>query len=153
MDNLAVILARSERMPEAEQLEDQTLQIQLRVYGRENLGTINSMINVAAMQAQLEHLDAAEKGFREALELEKKILGPDQPEAALTAYDLADVLAARGQREEALSLLQQAIEHGLQPRSLLTIGQDPDFNSLHSDPRFKALVAHAKELASGQKAD
>jgi serine/threonine protein kinase len=153
MDNLAVILARSERMPEAEQLEDQTLQIQLRVYGRENLGTINSMINVAAMQAQLEHLDAAEKGFREALELEKKILGPDQPEAALTAYDLADVLAARGQREEALSLLQQAIEHGLQPRSLLKIGQDPDFNSLHSDPRFKALVGHAKEIASGQKVD
>ena len=153
MDNLAVILARSERLPEAEQLEDQTLQIQLRVYGRENLGTINSMINVAAMQAQLDRLDAAEKGFREALELEKTILGPDQPETALTAYDLADVLAARGQREEALSFLRQAIEHGLHPRTLLKIGQDPDFNSLHRDPRFKALVAHAKELASGQKAD
>ena len=54
---------------------------------------------------------------------------------------------------EALSLVRQAVDHGLQPRMDLDIEKEPLFNSLHGDPRFAALVAHAKERAAAQKAN
>jgi hypothetical protein len=50
----------------------------------------------------------------------------------------------------ALSLLGQAVDHGLPPRVELGIETDPMFNSLHSDRRFAALVAHAKKLANAR---
>jgi len=151
MDNLVGTLSREGKLAEAEQLEQETLKIQRRVFGLENLGTISSMMNLAAVQAEMGRYDEAENGFRQALELEKRVLGPDQPETALTTYNLACVLARRGRREEALSLLRQAVDHGLQPRIDLKIEKEPDFDSLHGDPRFTALVAHAKERASEQR--
>jgi serine/threonine protein kinase/tetratricopeptide (TPR) repeat protein len=151
MDNLAVVLAREGKLVEAEKLEQETLEIQLRIFGPENLGTISSMINVADMQLDMGRYEEAEKGFRRALELEKRVLGPDQPETALTLYNLACIDASRGQPDEALSLLRQAVDHGLHPRIDLKIEKDPYFKSLQDDPRFAALVAHAKERAAVQK--
>jgi tetratricopeptide (TPR) repeat protein len=153
MDNLAVVLAREGKLLEAEKLEQETLEIQLRIFGLENLGTISSMINVADMQMDMGRYEEAEKGFRRALELEKRVLGPDQPETALTIYNLACILASRGQPDETLSLLRQAVDHGLHPRIDLKIEKDPYFQSLQDDPRFAALVAHAKERAAVQKAN
>jgi hypothetical protein len=46
-DNLAVILQLDGLLAEAEKVEGETLEIQLRVFGRENLGTISSIINMA----------------------------------------------------------------------------------------------------------
>jgi hypothetical protein len=57
-------------------------------------------------------------------------------------------LARKGNRDEVLSLLREAVDHGLPPRFALGIGGDSDFRSLHGDPRFAALVAHAKERAA-----
>jgi eukaryotic-like serine/threonine-protein kinase len=151
MDDLAIILSNAGRLDEAEKLEEETLEIQLRVYGRENLGTINSMINVAAMKMDLGRTEEAEKGFRELLELEQRVLGPNQPETAITIYNLAELAAQRGHADQALSLLGQALDHGLHPRDALKIERDRYFNSLHGDPRFAALVAHAKELAAAHK--
>jgi eukaryotic-like serine/threonine-protein kinase len=151
MDNLAVMLSNAGRLDEAEKLEEDTLEIQLRVYGRENLGTINSMLNVAAMKMDLGRTEEAEKNLRELLELEQRVLGPNQPETAITIYNLADLAAQRGHADEALSLLGQALDHGLHARGALKIEKDPYFNSLHGDPRFAALVAHAKALAAAHK--
>jgi serine/threonine protein kinase/tetratricopeptide (TPR) repeat protein len=153
MDNLAINLARSGKLAEAEKLEKDTLAIELRVFGRENLGTISSMINLAAMNMDLGNDDEAEKEFREALQLEKHILGPDQPETALTAYNLAEILARRGQTDEALSLIGQAVDHGLHPRIDLKIEKEPNFASLHRDPRFATLVARAKQRAAALSSD
>lgn len=111
------------------------------------------MMNVAAMQMDMGQLEDAEKAFRQALALEERVLGPSQPETALTTYNLTCILARRGQTEESLSLLRQAIDHGLQPRVDLKIEKAPDLESLHGDPRFAALVVHAKEIAASQKAD
>jgi serine/threonine protein kinase len=148
MDNLATVLAREGRLAEAEALEQKTLEIQLRVFGRENMGTISAMINVAGIQLDQGRYEEAEKGFRQALDLEKSVLGPDQPETALTMYNLACILARRGESDEALSFLRQAVDHGLHPRVDLKIEREPDFNPLHGDPRFAALVARAKQRAA-----
>jgi len=146
------MLARSNRLADAEKLERETLEIQFRVFGRENLGTISSMINMADIERDMGRDEEALKLYGETLDLEQRVLGPDQPETAVTRYSLACILARRGQTEEALSALRQAIDHGLHPRMDLGIEKEPFFNSLHGDPRFAALVAHAKERAAAQAA-
>ena len=56
-----------------------------------------------------------------------------------------------GDRDEALSLLREAIDHGLPPKYDLELNGDDDLKSLDGDPRFVALVAHAKQQAVLQK--
>jgi non-specific serine/threonine protein kinase/serine/threonine-protein kinase len=153
MDNLSVALDHEGKLAEAEKLERETLDIQLRVSGLENLGTISSMINLGDIERDLGHDEEAEKLYRQALEVEGRVLGPDQPETAETAYSLACVLVRRGQIGSGLSLLRQAVDHGLQARADLGIEKEPYFESLHGDPRFAALVAHAKERASARNAN
>lgn len=153
MDNLAVILLYEGRLEEAEKLERDTLEIQRRVYGPENLTTIHYMMNEAEIKGDMGAYEEAEKMSRDLLDLERRVLGPDRPETAETTYSLASMKAKQGQTEEALSLLRQAIDHGLLPREALGIGEDPELKALHGDPRFAALVSHAKERAAVQKAN
>jgi hypothetical protein len=84
--------------------------------------------------------------------LEQRILGPEQPETAVTRYSLACIQTRRGLKDEALTNLEYAIDHGLQPRMDLQIEKDPFLNSLHGDPRFAVLVAHAKKVAQSKTA-
>ena len=70
----------------------------------------------------------------------------EQGETAITKYDLASVLLRKGQKDEALSLLEDAANH-LTPRIALGLGSDPLFVSLHDDPRFVALIAQVKKKA------
>ena len=153
MDNLAVTLTHEGKLAEAEKLERETLEIQLRVFGTENLGTISSMINLADIQRDMGHDEEAQKLYSQTLDLESRVLGPDQPETAVTRYSLACILARRGQTEDALSVLRQAVDHGLQPRIDLQIEKEPYFKPLQGDPRFTALVAHAKKRAATEKAN
>jgi hypothetical protein len=90
--------------------------------------------------------------YREALDVEQRILGPAQPETAVTRYGLACILARGGHTDEAFSNLQYAIDHGLQPRMELQIEKDPLLRSLHGDPRFAGLVAHANKVAQSKTA-
>jgi eukaryotic-like serine/threonine-protein kinase len=152
MDNLAIMLAEDHRPAEAEKLEQEALKIHLRVFGSENLSTINSLINLGEFRRDLHEDEDAERSFHQALEIEGRVLGPDQPETAATKYDLATILAHKGQVEAALSLVRQAVDHGLPPRIASAIGNDPLLNSLHGDPRFAALVAQVKERAAVQEA-
>jgi len=92
--------------------------------------------------------EEALKLYAKMLDLEQRVLGPEQHETAVTRYSLACILARRGHMDEAVSNLQYAIDHGLQPRMDLQIEKDPLLSSLHGDPRFAALVAHAKERAA-----
>jgi hypothetical protein len=48
--------------------------------------------------------------------------------------------------------LQEAVDGALTPRLDLAIEKNPDLKSLHGDPRFGPLVAHAKERAAAHKA-
>ena len=57
-------------------------------------------------------------------------------------------MAVQARREEAISLLSEAVGHGLHSSTGLDMDKDPDLKTLHGDPRFAALVAHAKERAA-----
>jgi tetratricopeptide (TPR) repeat protein len=93
----------------------------------------------------------AEKLFRETLDIQRRLLGPEHPDTATSAYNVACMLARRGNRDEALSLLREAVDHGLPAGLDLAIEKDPDLKSLHGDPRFAGLVAHAKERAAAMQ--
>lgn len=153
MNNLAILLLKQHRLEEAEKLQEETLEIQRRVSGPENLSTIHYMMNVAEIKGAMGTDDEAEKLSLQLLDLEHRVLGPDSPEGAQTTYNLATLKAKHGHLDEAFSLLRQAIDHGLLPREALALADDPYLQLLHADPRFAALVAHAKERASAQNAN
>jgi len=146
--NLANVLNREGHYAEAEKLYRETLELQRHVLGLEHLETLRSMMNLGAVLMSEGHYSEAEKLDRETLELQRRVLGPEHPEAAISTYNLACIAAHRGRRDEALLLLREAVDHGLQPSLDLGIDKDPDLKSLHGDPRFAALVAHAKERAA-----
>ena len=58
------------------------------------------------------------------------------------------ILFLQGKRGEAIAVLRDAVEHGLGPGLLSQIAEDEDFNSLHGDLRFEALVAKIKKPAA-----
>jgi pentatricopeptide repeat protein len=118
----------------------------------ENLSTIHSMLNLGDFQRDLHHDEDAEKSFHRVLDVTGHVLGPDQPEAAAANYDLATVLVHEGRVEEALSLLRQAVDHGVPPRIASDMGNDPMLNSLHGDLRFAELVTYGKKRATGPNA-
>lgn len=152
-DNLAEMLADAGQFAEAEKVEQDCLKIEIQAFGRENVATIGSMITMADIQRDTGRDDEAQKQFEETLVLANRALGPDQPEGAVARHDFAELMARQGHTGDALSLLLQAVDHGLPPRMDLGIEKDPFFDSLHGDPRFAALVAHARQVAAQHSAN
>lgn len=149
MDTLALILLGENRLADADALESQALAIQRRLHGDENLDTIHYMMNEDAIQGLMGKDN--EQSLRQLLELQRRVLGPDQPEIAVTLYNLASAVAKKGHSSEALSLLRGSIDHGLLARDAAGIGEDPDLKPLHREPGFAALVAYAKKHSAGQR--
>ncbi len=148
MNNLSNTLNLEGRYADAEKLLRTTLDIKRRVLGPEHPETLRSMVNLATSMMHEGHYADAEKLERETLDIRRRVLGPDHPDTALSMYNLAIVEERAGKREEALRLLREAINHGLSAGNTLGIEKDPDFKSLHGDPRFTALVAEAQQHAA-----
>ena len=145
MGNLANVIADQGRYPEAVSLLRETLEIQRRVLGPEHPNTLLSASNLATILDDQGHYAEAEKLGRETLGIQRRILGPKHPDTTSTTYSLACYVARNGKRDEALALLREAIDNGYNNPQIPT---DPDLKSLQGDPRFNAIVAHAKELAA-----
>jgi hypothetical protein len=128
------------------------LEIHSRIDGRDNLGTVNAMTNLAGFYRDLGRYEDSEKEFRDALDIEARIFGPEQPETAQTKYDLASLLARKGQIRDALALLNEAVGHGLPPLVASRMDTDPFFVPLHNNPRFAELIARAKKPHTAQAA-
>ena len=76
---------------------------------------------------------------------------------ALCTYALARVAALRNRRSEATLLLEEALDHGLDPPTAQAIGKEQDFKLLQSDPKFEAILLridrqgnHGKGRAQGE---
>ncbi len=75
--------------------------------------------------------------------------GQNEPgELANAWYGFACGAALTGHRGEALGYLSNAVDHGFAASGWMET--DPDLQSLHSDPRFGALVAKARQSAATQ---
>jgi eukaryotic-like serine/threonine-protein kinase len=141
-------LQQEGRYAEAEKFDRGAVDIERRVLGPEHPETLRTNINLALTLSGEGHYAEAEEIDREVLNISRRVLGPEHPDTARTAYNLGCLAALQGRRNEALSLLRGAVDHGFRPFDDLAIENDPDLKSLHSDPRFAALVAHAKERAA-----
>ena len=148
MRNLAFSLSQQGRHSEAVKVLNDALAVASRVLGQKNPETLELMSLLGYTLAKEGRYVSGEKLLQEARDIQKRVFGSESREPAITTYNLACVAALRGQRNLALSLLREAVDHGLMPSQNLAISQDTDLKSLHGDPRFDALVAHAKERAA-----
>jgi len=148
MHSLATVLTNESHYAEAEKIFRETLDIQGRILGPEHPDTLVAMSNLANAVMGEGRYDEAEKLFRRTHNVQRRVLGPEHPNTAISAYNLGCIAAHLGRRYEALSLLREAVDHGLPPYADLGMDKDPDLKSLHGDPQFAALVAHAKERAA-----
>ena len=81
-------------------------------------------------------------------DLQRRVLGPDHPDTAETTYNLACIAARRGKNDDAFSLLQEALQHGLKPSVALEIASDASLKPLRTDARFSDLVRSAQQSAA-----
>jgi tetratricopeptide (TPR) repeat protein len=147
MNGLAAAMDDEGRHAEAEKLYRKVLDIRRRVLGPNHPDTLRSMNDLADALNHEGRYAEAEKLGRQALDLRRRVLGPNHPETANSTYTLACIMARQNRRNEALSLLQDAVEHGLPAYVVLGMDQDPDLKSLRGAPHFEALVAKVRQNA------
>ena len=152
MNNLAMALDYDGHHIEAEKLYEQTLDIRRRILGPEHQATLQSMNNLADALTKMGEYARAEALLSQTRDIQRRVLGPNDPDTALSTSNLGCVEAHLGKRTEAFSLLYEALDHGLPSWASKTLFTNCDLESLRGDPRFAALIAHAKERAvAGQK--
>jgi eukaryotic-like serine/threonine-protein kinase len=151
MSNLIGVLSEEGKYDEATRLARETVEIRRRVLGPEHPATLISMGNLAEALTLQGQYTEAEKLLTETLDTQRRVLPRDDPNAAINAYNLAGLELKLSRREQSFLLLRESIDHGLPMWVLRGIEHDPDFNSLHGDARFDALVAHAKERAGASQ--
>jgi eukaryotic-like serine/threonine-protein kinase len=147
MSMLALTMAKEGRYSEADKLQSQVIEIKSRVLGPTHTSTLQSM-EMAALGLNREGRYAdAEKMFHDVIDTAEKT---NQPATVAEAwYNFACAEAARGRSDEAFADLNHAIENGL--ISAGELSADPELTSLHSDSRFGAVVAKARETNSATK--
>lgn len=153
MNNLAIMLASDRRLAEAVALQKESLKRHLRRFGPENIGTVNAMLNLGEFERDAGQEDEAEGTMEKLLAIEQRAFAPDQGETAATKYDLASVLLRKGQADRALSLLRDAIDHGLAPRIAQGLPSDPLFARLRGDSRFQALTVSVEKRFAAAKVE
>ena len=77
-------------------------------------------------------------------DIQRRLLGPESPAPLTQLTTLACLAVRRGRRDEAFSLLREAMQHGLSPAQTLGIETDPDLKALHEDARFAAIIARGE---------
>ncbi len=151
MSTLGMTLDGEGHYAEAEKMEREALNIGRRVLGPEHPQTLWSMDWLAKVLAHENRYVEAQKMEDQTLDIRRRVLGPEHPDTAVSMYSLACIAAREGKRDEALSVMREAVDHGLPPGDDLQIEDDPDMKLLRGDPRFDALVAHAKERAAAAR--
>ncbi len=107
--------------------------------------SMNNLANLLFMQARYSEAGTLE---RQTLEIQKRVLGPNHPDTAMSTYNLGGIALHNNKPDEALVLLREAVNHGLAPNIALQMKDDPDLAALRGDPRFLAINERAKELAA-----
>jgi eukaryotic-like serine/threonine-protein kinase len=140
MSDLAHILSDREQHAEAESLSRKVLETSRRSLGAENPRTLyfaSSLTSILLPRGSLEEADRIASQTRDA---QIRLLGRGHAQTVFTTYTLARINARRGRADQALSLLHDAVDHGLSASYLRKLAQEPNLRPLHDDPRFYSLV-------------
>ena len=137
---------------QSEKLHTQALEIAKRVLGPAHPRTLTTMVALGNDYMEEGKYNAAEALDLQALEIAKRVQGPEDVVTATIKYNMACLKAHLGDKNGAIALLTDAVDHGFLPGDDLGIETDADLASLRGDPRFTALVAHANQVASSKSA-
>ena len=111
----------------------------------------NTELNVEENRLNTQALSAYQRGdVKTALALIEKLY-ETAPKNALVLYNLACFNALLGNRDAALNWLEQSVEGGFYAPT--KIATDSDLDSLRAEPRYKAALAKASELAAKNRAE
>ncbi|MCH7870549.1 MAG: tetratricopeptide repeat protein [Planctomycetes bacterium] len=109
----------------------------------------NGRRNDDAMKLNAAGYAAYEAGkYNEALKLFEEAYAIDAGDSVIL-YNLACMHTLTGNRPEALSWLEKAVEAGFHAPN--KIAEDDDLKSLRDDPRYQAALKTAQERAGGEK--
>ncbi|HZU24379.1 MAG TPA: serine/threonine-protein kinase [Bryobacteraceae bacterium] len=145
---LAYCAGAEGRPAERERLLREELDGQMRVLGPGHDSTVATALDVVAIDMMQKNYAAAEKLYRTVLPV-LNARSPEENRTAEARYNLACALVQQNKnRAEALTLLRDAIDHGLTADEDLGLEGDSDLRPLHGDPGFTALVAHARDRAA-----
>jgi hypothetical protein len=147
LTSLARTLYAEGKLTEAEALTREALGVQRLMLGAQHRATLVTAEVLLTILLGERRLVEAGKFGRETPEASRRGLRSDHPMIPRLEYALASVEALRGHRDEALSLLHDAIEGGVEAQS---IEADANLASLRGDPRFDALVADARGRAAAR---
>jgi len=139
MASLGRLYMSEGKYAQAEALLSRGLDIQRRVLGPLHYDTLTSLENLAGALSHEGRYGEAEKLYQEAIQNANK---ESQPRAW---YSRACGAAIAGRRDEAIKYLSKAVNLGCNGAEM---AHDPDFKSLHGDPRFEALVAKSRQAAA-----
>jgi len=152
MSTLATILDKEKRFAEAEKLNRQVFEAQRQTLGPENASTLLTLGNLGYVLIEEKNYSEAEKVLREALAGLRRVLGPSHDVTAAAANKLALVLALEGKRDEAFVDLRAYEETFSSTDDIERLEKDDDYQFLHADPRFEALLAATRQrLAAAQR--
>jgi tetratricopeptide (TPR) repeat protein len=110
MESLAEILIAETRYPEAENLNRETLEINRRVYGRENTESLECAIGLAETLIDEGRYAEAESVIHETLDIGRRVLGPQNPLMLTALEDEALDLSHRGRYDDAKDLYREAMK-------------------------------------------
>ena len=150
MSNLVIDLTMQGKLAEGETLARQTLEAYRRVSGPDHPDTINSMTALLTCLHRERKFADEEPLARQLLDVSRRVFGAEDGRTAEAAYELGAVLALERRPDEAIAILNEAVQHGLGRDKLAALEADADLKSLRGDTRFRALVVDAKRRAAAK---
>jgi serine/threonine protein kinase/tetratricopeptide (TPR) repeat protein len=124
---------------------DRALQILERSMGPDHVEVARVLMRQGMLEYGAGRYAEAELRFERSLEIRRAVYGPEHHFVGGTLYNLAGISALTGRRQQALTRLRSAIEHGYTGRSIF---DDPDLASLRGDPEFERILDELRASSS-----
>ncbi len=140
MSDLGWTYSNQGRQEEAEALLVEALEISRRVGAETDARTLYSMHYLSVVYTRQGRYDESAAIDRKCADLARREFGDSDPEANLQRYNAACNAALRGDRDEAIRMLREALDHGYRGYSYWPSMDDPELGSLHGDPEFEEIA-------------
>jgi tetratricopeptide (TPR) repeat protein len=126
MGHMAELMAVKNNYPEAERLFVETNKIQREIYGDRHPAVLLTSYGLTRVQEKM--IDDAdgwtEQGYRNVLQLQEEVLGPDHPHTLCTIQSLACLRARSGHFQESEAMFRRILakrEENLGPGHIITV--------------------------------
>jgi eukaryotic-like serine/threonine-protein kinase len=144
MGNLATVFESQDRYPESEKLQREVLARCRRTLGPDHPFTALALYNIADVLYYERNYSQAAGLLRETVDIQRRILGSGHPDTVDSTYKLARDLVLARKTEESISVLSDAVHHGVDANAVAELEKGANWKSLRRDRRFIALVRTAE---------